>query len=113
MLREPMKQALLIKEELRFEENIILGAQVVFDSQRGINGIEFGNFLNSEGEDLCSYFSGIEMVLFGEGIAISGNHPRITIERICPLGKKLLENGVRDRAPIFDIFQAGDCGKKT
>ena len=111
-IRKPVKQAVLIKEELRYRENIILGAQSTFDPHRMVNGIEFGNFVNSEGKDLCSYFSEIEMVLFGDGVAISGDHPQITIRGACPTEEEGSSRGeIKDRTLMFDIFRSSDCEK--
>jgi hypothetical protein len=110
----PVRKPLLIDEKLMDSDNIIASAVVVKDSANEFIGLKFGNFISEFGQSLCSAYSKVEVILFGDGVAVSGQPPRMIFSGECPRNDKAetetLSNQVSQAFPLFLI---SDCNSRS
>ncbi len=112
--RQPVKKTLLLNENIVQEENIILSTTVTRDENLGIIGLKFGNFITEYGQSLCSAFSKVEVILFGDSIAVSGEAPRIIFTGDCPSRRTTNSRSTAlQLETIFPMFLISDCQQNT
>ena len=109
---QPVKRPVLMDARLTQVENIIESLSVVRDENLGVVGLQFGNFISEYGQNLCSGFNRIELILFGDGVATSGEHPRLIFTGYCPEDQnpQVLSDKVKG---IFPLFLIQDCKSNT
>ncbi len=105
---QTVKKPLLLDERLTRVENIIESLTVVRSEELGVIGIQFGNYIPEYYQSLCSAYSKIEIVLFGDEIATSGDAPKMIISGLCPSdpNAKILTHKLPQ---IFPLFLISDC----
>jgi hypothetical protein len=109
---QPVKKPILMDAKLTQVENIIGSLSVVRQENLGVIGLRFGNYISEYGQNLCSAFNKIELILFGDGVATSGEHPRLIFTGYCPIdpSPQILSNKVKG---VFPLFLIEDCQSNT
>lgn len=111
---QAVKQPLLMNKRLLREENIIESLAIVRRNDLGVIGIQFGNYITPYGQTLCSAFSKIEMILFGDNVATSGEHPKMILSGDCPGRVIARENAYSPKIQeVFPVLMLEDCESNT
>ena len=106
----PVKKSLLVDEKLVNIENIIASMSSAEDNSLGVIGLRFGNYISEYGQSLCSAFNTVEVILYGEGMAVSGQPPRIILTGACPTESSTDLGSMNFQLKtIFPIFLISDC----
>lgn len=105
---QPVKRPVLMDAQLTQVENIISSLAVVRQESLGVIGLQFGNYISEYGQNLCSAYNKIELILFGDGVATSGEHPRLIFTGYCPIDSnpQILSEKVKT---VFPLFLIEDC----
>lgn len=107
--KAPVQKALLIEKKLIDPANVIASAYVVKDQKNDFIGIRFGNYITQYGQSLCSAYSTIEIILFGDGVAVSGEPPRMIFTGACPRSKNESNVQSKNISSTFPLFLISDC----
>ncbi len=108
----PVQKSILINQQITNRENIISSLSVSRDPKANVIGLQFGNYLTEKGQSLCSAFGRIEVILFGDGLAVSGEAPRIIVEGACPSNEATEVGSIGLKIEtIFPIFLISECQK--
>lgn len=99
----PIKSPELVSKDQKQTDNIIWDLKVIRSESDGIIGLKFGSYISEFGQTLCSVYSKVELVLHGDGVAVSGKSPKIVIEGDCP------NEGQGGADGVFPIFLISDC----
>lgn len=108
--KSPVKKPLLVNEKVIHPKNIISSLKVVEDQETHTIGILFGNYISEYDQSLCSAFDTIEVVLYGDNVAVSGKPPRMILTGDCPKGSQSdIESLSLQLEASFPVFRISDC----
>lgn len=107
--RQPVKKPFLFDYRVTRRENIILSTKVNKDTQLGVLGLKFGNFITEYGQSLCSAYTKVEVILFGDNVAVSGKHPKLIFTGDCPSKSSDMEAPELQLKEVFPLFLVSDC----
>lgn len=107
---KPVQDTLLVNSNVQNENNIISSLKLVKDENSNLIGLNFGNFITEYGQSLCSAYRNVEIILFGNGLAVSGEPPRVLVEGLCPAAESLSGLGL-NLDVVFPVFLISECSK--
>lgn len=107
---KPVQDTLLVSSKVQDETNIISSLKIVRNSEANIIGLNFGNYITEYGQSICSAYRNVEIILFGNGLAVSGEPPRIIIEGLCPSSESS-SNMSLNLDNLFPVFLISECNK--
>lgn len=112
--KSPVKKPLLVQDKLVQIENVIASMVSVEDEAMGVIGLRFGNYISEYGQSLCSAFNTVEVILYGEGVAVSGQPPRMILTGACPKESSSdIQSFSAQLQKTFPVFLVSDCAKNT